>query len=368
MKIMLVNNNVMFEKGQELLVFKETGKFFVDVKDLGNDVNVFQLSMLRRKNDTFANYNINDKGLNIYNVKRRNRYFAYVKAFFRAQFVIRKSDFIYIYYPGPICVFLAICSVLHRKEFGLYVRGEQGVNSGISKFLFKRAKIINTISPKFTEMIKAFGGNSFTIRPMIELDENDIIEGKSYNNRSSYNLLFVGRIVEDKGVFELIDSLSRVLAKHSEMKVNLTMIGDGPDLDRLKDFAKEKNIENVIDFKGTITDRIELSHYFMKSDLFILPTHHEGFPRVLYEAMIFGVPIITTFVGTIPYLMKDRENCMRIEPKDVNNQTLVLETFLLDYANNAKVAINATETIKRYLSDKKFKHAEQLHNLITGNI
>lgn len=364
---MLVNNNVMFEKDQQLLVYKETGKFFVEVKDLGNKVNVFQLSMLQKKNDTFANYNINDKGLNIYNVKRRNRYFAYIKAFFKAQSIIRRSNFIYIYYPGPICVFLAFCAILHRKKFGLYVRGEQGFDSSLSKILFKKAQFVNTISPKFTDLITSFGGKAFTIRPMIELGEKDIVEDRIYTCKENYNLLYVGRVVEDKGVFELVESVAALIEKHKNLSIKLTMIGDGSDLNKLQAFAKELGIESNIDFKGTITDRIELSNHFLNADLFILPTHHEGFPRVLYEAMILGVPIVTTFVGTISYLMIDQVNCMEIKPKDVTNQIQILESILLDYNNKAKMAIKGTQTIKEYLADKKYSHAEQLHNLVNGN-
>ena len=106
--------------------------------------------------------------------------------------------------------------------------------------------------------------------------------------------------------------------------------------------------------------KLELAGHYASADLFILPTHHEGFPRVLYEAMIFGVPILTTFVGGIPMIMKNGINSYRIPPKDAVGLSAQIIAFLSDYKNRAVVAKNATQTIIDYLSDKKDKPAIQL--------
>src|SRR5690606_13888714 len=63
---------------------------------------------------------------------------------------------------------------------------------------------------------------------------------------------------------------------------------------------------------GNVDNKAELHAYYESADVFVLPTHHEGFPRVQYEAMIKSNVILTTFVGGIPGLMRDGYNALRL--------------------------------------------------------
>src|SRR5690606_37182850 len=131
--------------------------------------------------DTFANYSISGKGLNIINVRRYgNRYWAYFKAFFLGIRTILSVDFVYLFYPGPICAVLATLCILFRKDYGIYVRGEQGITSRISSFLYSRAKVVFTISPKFTELIRGVQKNASTIRPMVDINDDDFYWSREY--------------------------------------------------------------------------------------------------------------------------------------------------------------------------------------------
>lgn len=362
---MILNNNVLFESEGGLYVPKETGKFYIELLSEGNEVTIFQISMRKGPSDTFANFDITNKGLKIVRVTRRGiRIWAYIKAFFVGIVAIIKSDFVYIFYPGPICAVFAMLCVLLGKKFGIYVRGEQGIANPLSKLLYGQAELVLTVSPKFTQIIREFGGNSFTIRPMFDVVESDAILDRRYLKRPVYNLLYVGRTVRDKGLFELLSAAKQLKdAGHDNFHVHI--VGDGIDLAEMKVKVKENLIDELITFHGMVSDKDTLRKFYLNSDLFVLPTYHEGFPRVLYEAMIFGVPIITTFVGTISYIMKDKINCYRIEPESVSSLKNEILSFLTSYEAKAVVAKFATTDILDYLSDKKDKHAVQLSKFIS---
>jgi glycosyltransferase involved in cell wall biosynthesis len=100
----------------------------------------------------------------------------------------------------------------------------------------------------------------------------------------------------------------------SNFPVSLRLIGGGDLYATLVLKIAEAQLNQIISLAGLITDKEILMKEYEDADLFILPTYHEGFPRVLYEAMSKALPIITTMVGGIPGRMEDKVNCLAIRP------------------------------------------------------
>ena len=86
------------------------------------------------------------------------------------------------------------------------------------------------------------------------------------------------------------------------------------------------------------------------ADFFVLPTHHEGFPRVLYEAMINAMVIVTTFVGGIPGLMKNGENCIEIPLKSPKVIADAIENLSRDAVQMQRLSESGLETIMTVLN------------------
>jgi glycosyltransferase involved in cell wall biosynthesis len=360
MKILVINSKPFFEKEEGLFLFKETGKFLEELNKY-LEVHVFQLEMPAENSDFLANYNIKNKNIEIHTVKRNKlKYLAYFKALFVGFKAVCKIDFYYLFYPTNLFYkFFAIVSLFLGKRIGLYVRGEQRIATVISRFLYKRADVVLTISPKFTENIRKFNNNTYTIRPMIAYSEKDIVLDRQYKKKDMYELLFVGRIENAKGIFELAEA-AKLLKNAGIRGFRFNLVGDGEDKETLIDYLKENGIMDLFSFSGTISDAKHLAEIYRRSDLFVFPSHHEGFPRVLYEAMILGTPIITTFVGSIPFLMKADINCYRIVEQNADDLASTIRQVLSNYEDCQSIAENAVLSIKNYLTDKTLTHAEQL--------
>lgn len=359
MKILLIINNVFYQKKDGLYTFRAIGEFASELVYSGNQVEMFQTKI--ENEDKFHDFNLNGSPIKTSAYKRySSKILTYLYVYIVGIFKVFSSDFIYIYYPTNYH-FLAFFSIIFRKKYGLNVRGQVGVNSKLSKFLYKHAYVVFTVSPEFTKIVNLAGGRGLTQRPGISFNSDDIIYDRMFINKENYRFLYLGRLDKEKGLFELLEAVKALKVKGLNNFV-FDIVGDGPDEIEIKEKSNLLNLEDCIVFHGGITNLDTLKSFYLKSDLFVLPTYHEGFPRTLYEAMIFGVPIITTFVGGISSIMINNNNCIEITPKSSVSIERAIENALINYKDMAKLVKNATAAVKIIVDKDRLSHAAELNS------
>ena len=221
---------------------------------------------------------------------------------------VLRADACYIFYPGTVGKLVAKICRMSKTPYGLYVRGALFDETDVT---FDHADFILTVSPSLTETFRDRVPRVDTIRPMNDLTQADRAYRKPLDEApETWSLLYVGNIARDKGVNELLEAAQELKAQN--LPFHLTMVGGGQLFDSLSTHVETTGLASHVTMTGLISDKTELMSYYERADLFVFPTYHEGFPRVLYEAMIKGVPIITTMVGGIPGRMVDNENCIAI--------------------------------------------------------
>lgn len=114
-------------------------------------------------------------------------------------------------------------------------------------------------------------------------------------NPSSCSLLFLGRIERAKGIFETLDAFSTL--KQEYPCLALTIAGEGIDLKRARARVAQDQIRDVL-FLGPVYDE-QKRKTFEAADIYVLPSHREGLPITLLEAMAYGLPVVTSAVGGI---------------------------------------------------------------------
>lgn len=120
-------------------------------------------------------------------------------------------------------------------------------------------------------------------------------------------LLFVGRLVERKGVEVLVRALARVL---EEREAELVVVGEGPREDAIRRAAREAGVEDRVHLTGYVDDE-ELSRRYRECDIFVLPAVRdrkgdtEGLGVVLVEALRFARPVVASRIGGIPDIVED---------------------------------------------------------------
>lgn len=138
-------------------------------------------------------------------------------------------------------------------------------------------------------------------------------------------LLFIGRIVYQKGLDVLFDALSQLAGLEWE----LSLVGDGPQMPRLRSLAQQYAISKRVNFLGW-QDRRQLPALLAKSNLFVYPSRHEGMPNAVLEAMASGLPVVATAIAGNEELVKSGETGLLVPSDDVAALAAALADLLPD--------------------------------------
>ncbi|MBI2196475.1 glycosyltransferase family 4 protein [Candidatus Daviesbacteria bacterium] len=244
---------------------------------------------------------------------------------------------------------VSIHSIYHFPKKGLY-RDFVG-------WIFKNADYCLGLSKQSAEEIRSLGipakkVDNFTY--WIDLHKFKVQNSKLKIKKQlgweyKFTVLFVGRLVEGKGVEELLESVRKW-----HRAIDLKIIGAGPLEDMVKKAAeKNKNLE----FIGTI-DQNRLPLYYSVADLLIVPsTSEEGFGRVILESLACGTPILGAKKGAIPEAMNETVGrFLEVSPLNIKNK---VEYFFNNKNILKKLSQNARKFAERRYSEN---NAEKIIN------
>lgn len=113
--------------------------------------------------------------------------------------------------------------------------------------------------------------------------------------RAEFVVLFVHHLSPRRGSRLLLPFAERLRQRVGD-RFRLVVVGDGPDLDFIRERSKTSQAHHLIDVRGPIPNR-ELPAIYGASDSFLMPSFDEGFPRVVLEAMATGMPVVATRAG-----------------------------------------------------------------------
>jgi glycosyltransferase involved in cell wall biosynthesis len=186
------------------------------------------------------------------------------------------------------------------------------------KALAKYPMVVN--SPSLFIKYKKVNSRVFQIKTTT-LSKNDFYLRDNTCQNNTIQLLYTGSFSAAKGLFELVDALKILIDSGMSLKMNFVGWEEGADKPvqtSILEKAKLLNIFDSIVFHGKKKIGEDLNQMYRMTDLYVIPSHHEGFPRTIWEAMANGLPVIATKVGGIPHYLTDKENAILIEPKSVN--------------------------------------------------
>ena len=148
---------------------------------------------------------------------------------------------------------------------------------------------------------------------------NDFYHRNDTCQSKNINILYTGRIDRAKGLFELLEAIASL--KDANYKLNIVGWELGAKkiiTQELINLAEHLGISEQVIFHGKKNIGEELNSYYRMSDIYVIPTHFEGFPRTIWEAMANSLPVIATNVGGIPHHLTHLKNAVLINPKQTN--------------------------------------------------
>ncbi len=165
-------------------------------------------------------------------------------------------------------------------------------------------------------------------------------------------ILSAGRLVPWKGFRMLIKIMPR-LSEISQL-FRLVIVGDGPDKKMLESMVKNLNLERKVYLAGRKSQE-ELATYLAAADMFVLNTGYEGFSHQILEAMVAGVPVITTAVGGNKEILRQGENGFMVKYQDEFNLIEAIKSLWQDNELKEEFKKEGKKTAEHFSSEKMFQ-------------
>lgn len=227
------------------------------------------------------------------------------------------------------------------------------LNKGFLKSMkikcLQNAKAITVVSDALKDYVKTLYPNDKTsIIPMgcdVSRFSSSHRKENLFQQGDKKVVLFVGRLAEKKGVTYLIEAMKKV------DNAVLVIVGKGDLEESLKEQAKK--LGDKVFFAGPKTHD-ELPEIYASADVFVAPSitaadgDKEGFGLVILEAMASGVPVVASRSGGIVDIVKDEENGLLCDEKDVDKLSENISRVLENGELSAGLRQHALETVEQY--------------------
>ena len=175
--------------------------------------------------------------------------------------------------------------------------------------------------------------------------------------RGQIRLLFLGRIGERKGAFDLIRAFAAVPAELSAA-LSLTLAGDG-DIDQARALATETGCAPRTSVPGWVS-AAEVERLLQDADALLLPSRGEGMSIALLEALGAGLPVVTTTAGGAGDFLEDQRNSLLVEPGNIPAITRAICQLATDSELRERLGQEARKTATRFSIEQ---YMESLTNL-----
>ena len=173
-------------------------------------------------------------------------------------------------------------------------------------------------------------------------------------DRKSLNLpakdfyfITIGRLVKRKDIDTMLKGFSKITAKNAK----LLIIGDGPEIEHLKNLAESLGISGKISFLGHLDDK-DKYRYLTISNCYIMTSLHEGFGIVFMEAMYCSLPIISTNHGGQTDFLVNEKNALLINVSDADGCASAMSRMLLDKKLYKKCSDNNRKSVTQFAAKK----------------
>ena len=149
------------------------------------------------------------------------------------------------------------------------------------------------------------------------------------------DVLFVGRLVPNKGVLSILSALVR-LRDVDGVKLKLRLLGRGPEAARIEAFIKRHKLDSQVDRVDWVPDAEALADVYRSARVLVCASLSEGGPRVVPEALACGTPVISTRVGLVADLIQDGRNGLLFDGC-VDDLARALRTFFCESGTESRL-------------------------------
>lgn len=171
----------------------------------------------------------------------------------------------------------------------------------------------------------------------------------------------VGRIESHKGHLDALRALAEVVKTHPNTK--LWIVGDGAFEPEVRKFVEAQNLSGAVRFLGFRRDVRQVIQCF---DIQIFPSHQEGTPNTLYEAMLAGLPAVASTADGQGEILEHEKTALMFEPGDHGTMAKHLVRLLDDPALRARLGAAAKARIRDFDGRRCIRRMEEVYAKLLG--
>lgn len=220
----------------------------------------------------------------------------------------------------------------HGRNRGLYNRTQHEINEIERNLAAEASHVICCSRFMKNEIIRQFGLSAEGISVIPNGVDLDQLQDVPYQPgiiipEGVWPVVFLGRLVPEKGVDCLIRAFSRLSADYTCLR--LYVCGKGPERDRLEKLGQELGIGEKIEFTGFI-ERTDRNYLYSRACIAVFPSIYEPFGIVALEAMAAGTPVIASDTGGLAEIIENRQNGLLFPPGDDKSLAAAIAELLDD--------------------------------------
>ena len=303
--------------------------------------------------------------IHVYYKKPKNKILSLIR-FYRANMkalkLCKKTDLIHVHILTRLGVIAWIQKKLHKtpyiitEHWSRYLPGNDFggfLRKLFTKIVVRNAETVTTVTENLAIAMKKHGlkNDNYVVLPnVVNLDMFHI----SKRNNNPCKIIHISCFEDkSKNISGLLESLKIIDDKGIDFQC--TLIGEGMDLDLMKEKAKELQLINKVSFTGLLQGQT-LADELSSGDFLVLSSNYENMPVVILEALASGLPVVSTNVGGIKEMIDDTKGIL-VEPR--NKEALaeamikMIEThknYDANYLRNSVIEKYGYENVGRFLS------------------
>ncbi len=178
----------------------------------------------------------------------------------------------------------------------------------------------------------------------IEIIYNGVALPEKYNkDLSNRNILFLGRINKQKGIYDLISVIKKLKKRYNDVCL---YIGGSGEEEKIKMYVKNNDLEDNVKLLGWINEQ-EKNEILKKCTFFALPSYFEAMPMSILEAMSYQCVVIASDVGGIPQIINSENTGFLVKPGDCDKMYNIFCQLFEDEMLVKKVSSEARITIEK---------------------
>lgn len=226
---------------------------------------------------------------------------------------------------------------LHGGEFREFLsRQDHRLWHRFPNWIIKRSACIFALT---SDMARWLGIRYANAR--IEVFPNPVmlVATQRAESSTSTEILFLGRVDEKKGIFDLLRAMALLRKKVPEAQLTVAGLGD---IQSARALATELAMEEAVRFVGWADEATRLT-LLARAAILVLPSHHEQMPMVVLEAMASGLPVVASRVGALGDMLDEGACGILVSPGDIEELATAMASALNDRLSAVARAVRAKE-------------------------